>query len=124
MSSASRAATATPELFGPSHVGMFDPSVDAEDALAGTVATWLERQRGASSRLPHRFPRTHDGACGANRPLVAPPGARADLLHRPTRAWLTRRWSMNSPRPGKRRRKRRSSGMIEGYVTRGGGHGY
>lgn len=32
------------ELFGPSHVGMFHPSVDAEDALAGTVATWLERQ--------------------------------------------------------------------------------
>jgi hypothetical protein len=32
------------ELFGPSHVGMFQPSVEAEDALAGTVATWLERQ--------------------------------------------------------------------------------
>lgn len=34
------------ELFGPSHVGMFDPSVEPEDALAGTVATWLERQGG------------------------------------------------------------------------------
>ena len=32
------------ELLGPPHVGMFEPTVEAEDALAGTVAAWLERQ--------------------------------------------------------------------------------
>ncbi len=32
------------ELLGPVTVGMFEPSVEYEDALAGTVATWIERQ--------------------------------------------------------------------------------
>ena len=32
------------ELLGPVSVGMFEPSVAYEDALAGTAATWIERQ--------------------------------------------------------------------------------
>jgi len=40
------------ELLGPPHVGMFEPSVEYEDALAGTVATWIERQERALSIAP------------------------------------------------------------------------
>jgi len=40
------------ELLGPPHVGMFEPSVEYEDALAGTVATWIEGRERAVALAP------------------------------------------------------------------------
>jgi len=57
------------ELFGPSHVGMFQPSVEAEDALAGTVATWLERQEGRAVAPAPPILRTYEGSQRADCPV-------------------------------------------------------
>ena len=72
------------ELLGPPHVGMFEPSVEYEDALAGTVATWIERQERAVALAPpllrsygrivelaHAQRRTRDQAARSRRTLRA-----------------------------------------------------
>jgi len=40
------------ELFGPPQVGMFEASVEYQDALAGTVAAWIEGQPNSLALAP------------------------------------------------------------------------
>jgi hypothetical protein len=46
---------------------MFDPSVDVEDALAGTVATWLERKIDHLVTPAPPMLRTHPGGRSEDR---------------------------------------------------------